>query len=115
MTGNAAQAVADARGARRGEGSASVARPDGGRGPVASRHDDGARAARAVEVRRAGRVVGAALRGCPRAGRRVGEGRRDVGEAEVGIRDVADGGGGRRAVARRRGAGAYGPRGAARR
>lgn len=114
MARNAAQAVADARGARRGEGGPHSG-ADGGRAAVASGHDDGdgTPTPRAPEVRRARRVVGAALRRGPGARRRVGVGRRDVGEAEVAVGDVADGGRRRGAVAGRGRAGADCSRGAA--
>lgn len=114
VAGDAAQALADARGARGRQRGAGVG-ADGGRPAITSRHDHrhGATAARAAEVLGARGVVGAALRDGARAGALVGEGGGDVGEAEVVVGHVADGRRGRGPEARGRGAGAHGARGAA--
>lgn len=113
---NTAEARTDARGAGRRQGSPRV-RTYGGRAAVPSRHDhgDGASTAAALEVSSARLVVGAALRDGPGAGALVGEARRDVGEAEVGVGHVADGRGGRGPEARGGGSRAHGARRAARR
>lgn len=114
MAGHAAQALADARGARRRQGGAGVG-ADGGRPAITSRHDDGdgGAAAAPAEVLGARGVVGAALRDGAGAGALVGEGGRDVGEAEVVVGHVADGRRRRGPEARGRGAGAHGAGGAA--